>query len=294
LKPPAKGTNPKKKKAKYLLFTEFNLTHSSDEDEEYFVLPYPMSNASNKLVKTSHQTSKLVVSLNVNHEEHLLRALTDTGASSSIILEAYAPKNLIKYDEEQKTTWSIMGGQFTTDKTTLVTFSLPEFNLKKQISWIFHLNDRLKTAISYTYNGFKSSDRVLRWLLLLEEYGVTFEYPPGKKSVVADALSCLDIDELKNTPEEVLTLLSGSEHSNINFPMYTALIFSEQLKVPGLRDMGLSQPYYSMQHIEGYDLVCYKDKIYIPQSLRQKVLSWYHDTYFIQDKLELRKLSGIP
>ena len=32
-----------------------------------------------------------------------------------------------------------------------------------------------------------------------------------------------------------------------------------------------------MQHIEGYDLLCNKDKIYIPQSLRQKVLSWYHE-----------------
>jgi RNase H-like domain found in reverse transcriptase len=128
-----------------------------------------------------------------------------------------------------------------------------------------------------TFNGLKSSDRVLRWLLLLEEYGVTFVYLPGKKNVVADALSRLDIDELNIPPEDVLTLLSGSEHSDIKFPMYTALIFSEKLKVPGLRDMGLSQPYYSMQHTKGYDLVCYKDKIYIPQSLRQRVLSWYHE-----------------
>jgi hypothetical protein len=49
-----------------------------------------------------------------------------------------------------------------------------------------------------TFNGLKSSDRILLfcWLLLLEEYGVTFEYLPGKKNVVnvADSLSLLDID----------------------------------------------------------------------------------------------------
>jgi hypothetical protein len=49
----------------------------------------------------------------------------------------------------------------------------------------------------------------LRWLLLLEEYGVVFEYLPGNKDVgtVADALYRLDIDSLKIQEEEVLTLL---------------------------------------------------------------------------------------
>jgi hypothetical protein len=45
----------------------------------------------------------------------------------------------------------------------------------------------------------------LRWLLLLEEYGVTFEYLPGKEQKIVDslmdALSCLDIDRLKMQEE---------------------------------------------------------------------------------------------
>jgi hypothetical protein len=51
--------------------------------------------------------------------------------------------------------------------------------------------------------------------------------------------------------------------------MHTVLIFKEQAKVKGLREKGLAQPHYSIQHIEGYDLLCYKEKIYIPQSLTQ-------------------------
>jgi hypothetical protein len=69
-----------------------------------------------------------------------------------------------------------------------------------------------------TFNGLKASDHVLLicWFLLLEEYGVTFEYLPGKKNVVEVALSRLDIDSLKIQEEEVLTLLSGSENNSIS------------------------------------------------------------------------------
>jgi Integrase zinc binding domain len=127
-----------------------------------------------------------------------------------------------------------------------------------------------------TFNDLKASDRVLLWLLPLKKWA-TFEYLPEKTNVVADALSCLDIDDLVIPQKEALSLLSESEHSNIKFPMHTASVFKEQIKVQGLQDKGLSLPYSSMQNIEGYDLLCYKDKIYIAQSLRQQVLSWYHE-----------------
>jgi hypothetical protein len=40
-----------------------------------------------------------------------------------------------------------------------------------------------------TFIGLKASDHIFHWLSLLEEYGVTFVYLPGKKNatVVADA-----------------------------------------------------------------------------------------------------------
>jgi hypothetical protein len=48
------------------------------------------------------------------------------------------------------------------------------------------------------------------WLLVLEEYGLIFEYLPRNKNVgtvaLTDALSRLDIDVLKIQEEDALTL----------------------------------------------------------------------------------------
>jgi hypothetical protein len=63
-----------------------------------------------KLSYQNHLTQKpsteFVVSLIVNNKEHLLRALADTGASSSSILEAYtsAISPFIKTDDSNTTT----------------------------------------------------------------------------------------------------------------------------------------------------------------------------------------------
>jgi hypothetical protein len=97
---PEKTASSKKRKAESILSTEINLTTSSDEDkqQEYLLLllnPLSLGELSYQHL-TQQISTELVVSLIVNNEEHLLRALFDTGASSSSILEAYNSAPLIK------------------------------------------------------------------------------------------------------------------------------------------------------------------------------------------------------
>ena len=48
-----------------------------------------------------------------------------------------------------------------------------------------------KNLIYKTHN----SSRVMRWRLLIEEFGPKLNYLPGEKNVVADCLSKLDFDD---------------------------------------------------------------------------------------------------
>jgi hypothetical protein len=123
-------------------------------NKEYlFTSSKPFSSSNTKLAKSSHPTTELVVSLIVNNEEYVLRVLADTGASSSIILETYTSSTFpfIKTDDSNTTTCITMGGKLTTTKTGFVTFSLPEFNIKKQMcsSWAIHVDDRSESSSTY-------------------------------------------------------------------------------------------------------------------------------------------------
>jgi hypothetical protein len=101
---------------------------------EYF-LSFPVTcSTNNTVLKITHPTSEVVVSYNGNYEQHFIRAIADTSASCSITLENNTSENLIRNDERNKSAWSTMDAQFTTNKYGLVTFSLPEFNLKKETS----------------------------------------------------------------------------------------------------------------------------------------------------------------
>jgi hypothetical protein len=86
----------------------------------------------------------------------------------------------------------------------------------------------------------------------------------------------------------VLTLLSGSENNSISnikltIPIDSALIFIEEAKVKelGLREKGLAQPHYSIQHNEGYDLLCYKDN---NQDLHSSIIEVEKRVLFCNDE----------
>jgi hypothetical protein len=53
--------------------------------------------------------------------------------------------------------------------------------------------------------------------------------------------------------------------------VHTALIFKEQAKVNDMesREKGLDQTHYSIQHIEGYDLLYYKESM---QNLHSSII----------------------
>jgi hypothetical protein len=83
--------------------------------------------------------------------------------------------------------------------------------------------------------------------------------------------------------------------------MHISLIFKEQAKVkkPGLREKGLAQPHYSIKHIEGYDLLCYKankqdiHSLFLEKRNKENCPGTMNISC-IRDRLELKRLKGIP
>jgi hypothetical protein len=91
-------------------------------------------------MKITHPTSELMASLNLHHEDRLLREFFDTNSRSSIIFEAFTSEKVIRNEKANKPTWITVGGQFSGSKSGLMTFLLSGFSLKQQISWMFHMD----------------------------------------------------------------------------------------------------------------------------------------------------------
>jgi len=131
-----------------------------------------------------------------------------------------------------------------------------------------------------------ASNRIIRWRLIVEEYGPTFVHVQWEKNVVADALSRLDSDFEKDFPKKPTALymaqcfaVTTEELNEEQFPMKPSLVAELQSKDKTLQksvEKGTSAK-YSTRIVEGTEVITYDGKIYIPQPLRQRVVAWYHE-----------------
>ena len=64
---------------------------------------------------------------------------------------------------------------------------------------------------------------------------------------------------------------------NERFPMRQKLVQHEQNKDKEIQEkLETKQSDISLKNIEGYTLVHYRDKIYVPKTLKKRILEWYH------------------
>ena len=123
----------------------------------------------------------------------------------------------------------------------------------------------------------KSSDRVMRWILLLEEFGIQTIHIKGEKNVVADTLSRLDIQTLKdNIAKEVNCLELMLAEQDEECPLALEVIYEHQKDCRNTRMLRLEEGFYK-KTIDGHSLLYTgEDLLVIPPSLQVKIMEWYH------------------
>jgi len=139
-----------------------------------------------------------------------------------------------------------------------------------------------------TYKNF-NTERVMRWRLILEEYGPELEYIKGEHNVVADALSCLDMQPNERDKRDLepdssyLAKLYGAEEVNLPdnaYPLKFSLIDEFQKLDKELLRKAKKDPAYTTKIFCGggtsYDLIV-NSKILIPKQLQERTIRWYHE-----------------
>ena len=138
-----------------------------------------------------------------------------------------------------------------------------------------------------TYKNF-NSDRVMRWRLYIEEYSPDLQYIKGENNVVADALSRLEMTTSKSedTTEIYYSVMQcfakNKEPENFDFhPLSYSNLDQAQHATPEIKKIlkkDTSKYYLKDFHGGGKTraLVCFNDKIVVPNKLQKHVVDWYH------------------
>ena len=135
-----------------------------------------------------------------------------------------------------------------------------------------------------TYKNF-NTERIMRWQLLIEEFGPTIKYIKGPKNIVADAISRLDLVSSSSDPQDMADRygLNKDDLPSDAFPITYQLINREQNNDKTLlATIKNGAKFFSLKVFHGGGrsswLLCYKDRIVIPKGLQKWVVQWYHHT----------------
>ncbi len=125
-----------------------------------------------------------------------------------------------------------------------------------------------------------NTERVMRWRLLLEEFGPKLTHIKGPNNVVADALSRMEISE-----EEFSAEAFAADDETLDFPESYPLSYRELAKRQE-QDQALQKKvkeapgqYSSTVYRQGdkeYQLLTRNGKIVVPKQMQEKVTEWYH------------------
>lgn len=130
-----------------------------------------------------------------------------------------------------------------------------------------------------------NTERVMRWRLILEEYGPELHYIKGEKNVVADALSRLNFDQDFSTGQmsvERVSELFAFKAEETEYPLaYTDIRDAQQQDEELLERYSRRDAYTKTTFTcsdKDIELITRENRIVLPKSLQKKAVKWYHDT----------------
>ena len=137
---------------------------------------------------------------------------------------------------------------------------------------------------NHTYKNF-NTDHIMRWRLLIKEFGPTIEYIKGPKNIIANALSRLDLISLPSNVQDIADCygLDKDDLPSDAFPFTYQLINCKQNNDKTLlATIKNGAKNYSLKEFHGggrsSQLLCYKNRVVVPQGLQKRVVQWYHHT----------------
>ena len=171
--------------------------------------------------------------------------------------------------------------RYTTTERELLSIveTLKEFrNILLGHRIIVHTDHKNLTCKNFT------TERVMHWRLILEEFGPELHYVKGENNVVADALSRLDMMSTEEFHDMFHTegcfAAEETEDFPSSYPLSYAQIEHEQNKHQRLLDAYAQSNLYkrkATQHSDKvYNLIYREDRIVLPKSLQKKAVEWYH------------------